>query len=140
MHLKTVTYTSLAALDLTEEDVVAIHQSSARANALEGMTGLLIFNGTHFLQIVEGSSDAIDDLLDRLHRDSRHHGIEIRDERLVDERAFGDWAMEMVRVKSRYYEAREQIAVALPAELPQPVSDRIFRMTQAISGTVALPD
>jgi hypothetical protein len=140
LSLKTVTYTSLATLDLTEDDVTAIHRTAAHSNALEGITGLLIFNGTHFLQIVEGAPQAIDDLLDRLHRDPRHHGIEIRDDRLVEERVFGDWSMELVRVKSRYYEAREQVAVALPPELPTPVSDRIFRMTEAISGTVSLLD
>jgi hypothetical protein len=138
--LKSVTYTSLASLDLGEDDITAIHRTAAQINALEGISGLLIFNGTHFLQIVEGAGDAIDELLVRLRRDRRHHGIEIRDERELEERAFRGWSMEMVRVESRYYEAREEIAQRLPEDIPAAVSDRIFRMTQLISGTVALPD
>ena len=139
LRLKSLTYTSLARLDLTEDGGVAIHREAARQNALDGITGLLVFNGTHFLQILEGSDDAIEDLLQRLRRDRRHEAVEVRDERMIDQRLFGDWSMELVRVKGRYIEAREQVARALPSNLPPPVTERIFRMTEAISGTVELP-
>lgn len=139
MSLKSLTYTSMARLDLTEDDIGNIHRSALQINALEGITGLLIFNGTHFLQIVEGAPQAINDLLARLRDDPRHHGVEIRDERSIEKRFFGDWSMELVRVKSRYVEAREQVAQVLPEDLPGQVTDRIFKMTEAISGTVELP-
>ena len=51
MALKSTTYTSLARLDLEAGDLEAIHRTARDVNALEGITGLLIFNGTHFLQI-----------------------------------------------------------------------------------------
>ncbi len=139
MTLKSLTYTSMARLDLTEADIGDIHRAALQINALEGITGLLVFNGTHFLQIVEGAPLAVDDLLARLFRDPRHHAVEVRDERSIERRFFGDWTMELVRVKGRYVEARDQVAKALPENLPEPVTDRIFRMTEAISGTVELP-
>ena len=139
MHLKSVTYTSMARLDLTEQEVVEIHRTALRSNALDGITGVLIFNGTHFLQIVEGGPSSVDDLLRRLRQDSRHQALEVRDERLVDRRLFGGWSMELVRVKGRYIEAREQVSRALPGDLPTAVTERILRMTEAISGTVELP-
>ena len=55
MDLKSLTYTSFARLDLTAEDLVAIHRTARELNALDGVTGLLIYNGTNFLQIIEGS-------------------------------------------------------------------------------------
>jgi hypothetical protein len=140
VNLKSVTYTSLASLDLSGGDVEAILRSARESNALDGITGLLVFNGTHFMQIVEGAPDAIDDLLDRLRRDPRHSGLEIRDERLIAERFFGGWTMEMVRVKSRYHEAREGLRSALPEALPQEVGDRLVAMTASISGDVELLD
>lgn len=139
LHLKSLTYTSMARLDLTEADVGDIHRAASQTNALEGITGLLIFNGTHFLQILEGAPEAVDELLARLRHDRRHEAMEVRDERDIERRFFGDWSMELVRVKGRYIEAREEVARALPNDLPAPVSDRIFRMTEAISGTVELP-
>ena len=139
MGLKSLTYTSLARLDLTERDLTDIHRSAMTLNALEGITGLLIFNGTHFLQIVEGAPDAVEGLLERLRDDRRHDAIEVRDEQLIEERSFEGWSMELVRVSSRYFEARDTVAQKLPAKLPEQVADRIFRMTAAISQTVELP-
>jgi hypothetical protein len=137
MTLKSLTYTSLAELDLGSADLEAIHRTAREVNALEGITGLLIFNGTHFLQIIEGAPDAIDDLVARLRRDPRHTGFEIRDERMIDARDFPDWSMELVRVSASYFDAKETIAEHLPEATSPQVRDRVIRMTEAISGTVA---
>jgi hypothetical protein len=55
MSLKSLTYTSLAALDLQPADLEAIHRTARDTNALEGVTGILIYNGIHFLQVIEGA-------------------------------------------------------------------------------------
>ena len=133
MDLRSLTYTSLASLDLTADDLQAIHRTAREVNALEGITGLLIFNGTHFLQIVEGTHDALDDLLVRLRRDPRHSGLEVRDERKIKARSFPDWSMELVRVKAGYFEARETITDRLPDTVPEEIQLRLFRMTELIS-------
>jgi len=138
MTLKSLTYTSLASLDLDAEDLEAIHRSAREANALEGITGLLIFNGTHFLQIVEGAPQAIDELVERLRRDPRHNGFEIRDERAIDHRSFADWSMELVRVSASYFEAKDTVTDRLPSEVDAGVRDRVLKMTEAISGTLSL--
>jgi hypothetical protein len=138
MNLKSLTYTSFARLDLAAADLEAIHRTARDVNAIEGITGLLIFNGTHFLQIVEGAEQAIDELVERLRRDRRHTGFEVRDERLVDERSFPDWSMELVRVKASYFKAKEEVARRLPNGVSRDVRDRVIRMTETISGTVAL--
>ena len=137
MSLKSLTYTSLAGLDLNAEDLEAIHRTARDVNALEGITGLLIFNGTHFLQIIEGAPEAIDDLVARLRADKRHSGLEIRDERPISERSFPDWSMELVRVSASFFEARETISERLPDSIAEPVRERVIRMTETISGTVA---
>ena len=138
MSLKSLTYTSLARLDLEASDLEAIHRTALQVNALEGVTGLLIFNGTHFLQIIEGAPDAIDDLVERLRRDRRHSGLEIRDERAVDDRSFPDWTMELVKVSASYFEAKDSVAERLPPSVAPDVRERIVQMTEAISGTVRL--
>lgn len=138
MDLKSLTYTSLARLDLGPDDLEAIHRTARELNALDGITGLLVFNGTHFLQIVEGSQPAIDDLLGRLRKDPRHTGIEIRDERNVEARSFPGWSMELVRVSSSYFEARDVIQDRVPLGVATDVRDRLVRMTELISGTVRL--
>jgi hypothetical protein len=133
MTLKSLTYTSLAAIDLQPDDLEAIHRTARETNALEGVTGMLIFNGVHFLQVIEGAPNAIDDLVERLRRDPRHSGLEIRDEHEAVERVFPDWSMELVRVSSTYFEARETILDRLPANVAAQLRDRVVRMTESIS-------
>ena len=133
MELTSLTYTSLATLDLQSKDLELIHRTARELNALDGITGLLVFNGTHFLQIIEGAQSAIDDLVERLRRDGRHTGFEVRDQRKIDARSFPDWSMELVRVNSSFFEARDTIADCLPDTVPEQIRLRLYRMTELIS-------
>ncbi len=128
MRLKTLTYTSRARLDLGDEDLAAIHQSARHLNALDGISGLLLFDGARFLQIVEGAEDAIDNLVERLRMDPRHSAFEVRDERYVEHRSFPDWSMELVRVSAGFRNARDEVASILPDTVATPVRELVFRM------------
>jgi hypothetical protein len=138
MQFKSVTYTSLAALDLDDEHLRAIHEEAHSLNGIDGISGLLLFNGTHFLQWIEGSPEAVDDLVERLRRDPRHSGFEIRDERMADKRVFGGWSMKLVRVRSSFHLAHEDIVPQLPVALPDHVRERILAMVEKISEDVEL--
>lgn len=129
LRLKTLTYTSRASLDLTDEDLAEIHETARHLNALEGVTGLLLFDGARFLQIVEGGEAAIDDLVERLRGDPRHSAFEMRDERFVDRRSFEDWSMELLRVPAGYRTARDEVATILPDGVAAPVRELILRMS-----------
>ena len=135
MHLKTLTYTSRARLDLTDADLGDIHETARHLNALDGVTGLLLFDGARFLQIIEGSEAALDNLVERLRRDPRHSAFEIRDERRVERRSFADWSMELLRVSAGYKTAREEVATILPAGVSPSVRSLVLRM----SGEMADP-
>ncbi|HEX8191565.1 MAG TPA: BLUF domain-containing protein [Allosphingosinicella sp.] len=129
MQLKSLTYTSRARLDLADADLHDIHREAGQLNALDGITGLLVFDGARFLQIVEGAPDAIDSLVERLRRDTRHAAFEIRDEREVAERSFPHWSMELVRVSAGYLAAREELATSLPPTVTQAVRALALRMS-----------
>ena len=127
MRLKTLTYTSRARIDLGDEDLAAIHQTARHFNALDGISGLLLFDGARFLQIVEGAEDAVDNLVERLRMDPRHSAFEIRDERLVERRSFPDWSMELVRVSAGYGNSKDEVAAVLPAAVPAAVRELVIR-------------
>lgn len=129
MRLKTLTYTSRARLDLGDEDLAAIHQSARHLNALDGISGLLLYDGSRFLQIVEGTEDAVDNLVDRLRMDPRHSAFEVRDERFVDRRSFPDWSMELVRMSAGYRNAKVELATILPLAVAAPVRELVVRMS-----------
>jgi len=135
LRLKTLTYTSRARLDLTDDDLNAIHQTARHLNALDGVTGLLLFDGSRFLQIIEGAEPAIDNLVERLRRDPRHSAFEIRDERFVERRSFADWSMELLRVSAGYKAARDEVATILPADVAVPVRELILKMSGEMSAS-----
>jgi hypothetical protein len=134
LRLKTLTYTSRARLDLRDEDLAAVHETARHLNALDGISGLLLFDGSRFLQIVEGTEDAIDNLIERLRRDPRHSAFEVRDERYVEQRSFPDWSMELMRVSAGYGNAGEEVATMLPAAVAAPVRELVLRMTGQLAG------
>ena len=134
MDLKSLAYTSLARLDLGEGDLRDIHQTARHLNALDGITGLLLFDGLRFMQIIEGSIEAIDNLVERLRRDDRHSAFEIRDERIIEARAFPDWSMELVRVSGGYREAVSELAPILPERMPPAVRDLALGMAAELAG------
>ena len=131
MRLKSLAYTSLARPDLSSADVRAIHQTARHLNALDGVTGLLIYNGRQFLQVIEGAESAINDLLQRLRADPRHSGLTVEDQRFIDDREFPDWAMELAQINIGYLEARSDIADRLPSTLPETVQAKAAEMLAA---------
>lgn len=133
MRLKTLTYTSRARLDLTEGELHDLVRAARRCNALDGITGLLVFDGFRFLQIVEGSEEAVDSLVERLRRDRRHSAFEIRAEQFVEHRSFPSWSMELVRVSAGFMVARDELATKLPASVSPSVRDFAMRMSDELS-------
>lgn len=98
LPLTSVTYVSRAASDLTDDGVFKIYKDALENNSFDGITGLLVYDGTSFVQIIEGTEQALLDLFQRLKRDARHGELIIVDEREIKERSFRDWSMKLLRI------------------------------------------
>lgn len=86
-------YTSIAAPDTTFETLKAILEVSVRTNQEHQVTGMLIFNGTYFMQCIEGPSAAIEQLMANILADPRHHDIVIVGTEKMQKRYFPQWTM-----------------------------------------------
>lgn len=117
--LKSLTYSSIARCGLQRGDLENILDVATARNSREGITGLLVFNGTFFMQIIEGEPEPIDRLLADLRRDVRHSGLVVFDQRGIGQRFFPDWTMELVQVE------RELRLPAMPTQVHQHVSSMI---------------
>ena len=132
MDLKILTYTSWARAGIGPEEVDAIVSSARINNPLDGITGVLIFNGTAFMQILEGSEAAIEGLSSRLASDPRHSNMSIRDSRLIEKRSFPDWSMAYLRLENGKFEGEQEVERALRRDLPQPLRNIVLGLTHAI--------
>jgi hypothetical protein len=135
MELKSLTYTSWARPSISDADIEAILRSARTNNPLEGITGVLIFNGGAFMQILEGSESAVDEMKERLQRDQRHSNFFIREERIIKERAFPDWSMAYLRIERDEFIGEEAVRKALGRVMPEPTRNIIKALTQSVSVT-----
>ena len=62
-------------------------------NLRENITGLLVAGGHRYLQVVEGPTLAIGQLITRIRRDERHFAVTVLVDRRIDQRNFQGWSM-----------------------------------------------
>jgi hypothetical protein len=88
-----ITYISTARLHGADTLLADIERVALRNNAVAGLSGLLLFDGVRFLQVLEGPEDAIAPILADIQADPRHFGMVVLRDRIVDTRGFPAWAM-----------------------------------------------
>ncbi len=86
-------YFSRLAPDQSPACVAAILRVSRVFNARHQLTGLLIFDGLNFCEYLEGASEPVMTLLDRIKRDVRHVDLDIRSCAAIPARLFDHWSM-----------------------------------------------
>lgn len=75
MPTKVVAYVSKPTPGLAVEQVERLMFEARGLNAINGIRGILSFDRRGFLQAIEGTSDAIDELMARILADPRHGDI-----------------------------------------------------------------
>jgi hypothetical protein len=86
-------YVSTAGADLGDKDLEGIHRAAQTNNAANGLTGLLVFTGTQFMQLLEGPRDAVESTFAAICSDPRHHAVARLIAEPSRERSCPDWAM-----------------------------------------------
>ena len=71
---------------------------SEASNREAGITGVLLATETHFLQVLEGGFDDVNELFMHIVRDPRHEKIQLIAFDCVESRLFGGWAMHGVGI------------------------------------------
>lgn len=86
-------YISRVPRDFGEVELGRVLRVSRARNRRDDITGMLIYSDILVLQILEGPEENVRSCYSRICLDPRHSGIEVIDERRVDDRAFSDWSM-----------------------------------------------
>lgn len=91
--LRKIIYSSRAAAPLGENDLYAILRAARANNAAHKITGLLLFINRLFLQVLEGESDAVGEVFERIASDARHSDVRVLRDAAINTRRFPDWSM-----------------------------------------------
>lgn len=105
MGLVRVIYVSTADHAVDTSALQDILEASSRNNESSGLTGMLLYAGGSFMQVLEGEEEAVDATLARMRRDPRHSGVLELDRSPIDERAFAHWRMGYRRLEASDVEA-----------------------------------
>lgn len=76
-----------------DDGIDDILKSAKSHNKDLGITGMLLFKGGVFLQILEGEKEAIEKLYGKIALDLRHEGLKLLVKQEASERIFQDWTM-----------------------------------------------
>ena len=91
-------YASRATEAVNHESLAAILRKSMVNNPGTGVTGVLCFSGSIFLQVLEGGRSQVSTLYNKITRDPRHRDVVLLSYEEVSERSFAGWAMGQVNL------------------------------------------
>lgn len=89
-------YSSQALPSVNEDSVRDILQTSRKNNAQQGITGVLVFGGRVFMQVLEGSERSVLSTYLKILEDTRHSDCRIIHITPTEERLFGQWTMGII--------------------------------------------
>ncbi len=121
MALYRLIYVSQAISGLEYPDLVDILGKSERNNNKVGITGMLSFGDSMFLQVLEGSRRVVSQTYNRILVDKRHVNAELIDFSEIDCRDFGAWSMKVVQL-GNHAEVRNIILKYSSSETFSPIS------------------
>lgn len=131
-QLRSLTYVSTASTPMPQVDFTQLGLEAGRLNALDGITGLLVFNGDRFCQTVEGAPEAIDNLMSRLRGDPRHEDIEIVEDVSIDARRFRSWDMHLFLVPNDRSAALQLASARLDSEVDVAARAKIYATVEGV--------
>ena len=88
-----VVYSSKETRPMAKEDLSNIITTATKNNQRDDITGCLLYQKPYFAQVLEGNSDQLTKLLNRLKCDTRHKNLQISSLISIKNRTFGDWYM-----------------------------------------------
>lgn len=86
-------YSSYTSIQFSDNDLKALLKQSRENNKKSGISGMLLFLGWQFLQLLEGEEEAVKNLYNAICKDERHKSIVLLDEGYTEDRIFPDWYM-----------------------------------------------
>lgn len=90
----------------------------SKKNAPLGITGLLLYSGGHFMQLLEGPESVVGGLFDLIHRDPRHAAVRRLLSKPVSGRLFPQWNMGLLNLDSTASSDLRGLTTALRGALP----------------------
>jgi hypothetical protein len=94
-------YSSAATTEFAEHDIPQLLEKTRAANAISGISGMLLYIEGSFFQVLEGETERVDVLFQSILADPRHKHVTLIIREPLAARSFGEWTMGFATVGSR---------------------------------------
>lgn len=91
--LVSLVYCSSATHPFSEQELADLLAVSRARNSAHDITGMLLYRGGEFVQILEGTRSDVESLMEIIGRDPRHEDVRVLIEEPLHERRFAEWTM-----------------------------------------------
>ena len=125
--LRQLVYRSRATQKMSEPDIDKIVADSEPFNQANDVTGLLLFDGEFFFQVLEGEGDVIHGLFEHIKTDPRHTNIVKVLDSACAKRDFGKWNLRTLILKP------ESQCYWLPSDLTVRRDSRVFSLLNSFA-------
>lgn len=94
-----IIYVSTAAIGFDSDALTALTLHANSKNDKNDITGMLVYNGELFMQLLEGEEQNVSDILDIIAKDKRHTNVTIIRKEDIVARECPDWSMRAFTMK-----------------------------------------
>jgi hypothetical protein len=91
--MRSLVYASRALAPFDDRELLTLLESARARNSAHGVTGMLVYAASSFLQLIEGESDAVQVIWDHIRVDPRHTALRVLQDGPTRDRLFGEWSM-----------------------------------------------
>ena len=91
--LISLVYSSVSTSQMNETDLGQLLAQSRENNSRAGVTGMLLYRGGRFIQVLEGAETTVSALVSRIEADRRHSAVRVLLREPLQRRQFADWTM-----------------------------------------------
>ena len=110
-----LTYVSEPAQEMSFLGLMRLLYHSYLRNTSIGVTGALIFENNRFGQVIEGPRTQIEDLWEKIQKDTRHKNIRLIESKSIENRSFSKWTM-VFQGSEEVAKNLSEVAVAVAVE------------------------
>jgi hypothetical protein len=97
-RLISLVYVRSATRLMSDEELLAMLREAREENRRLGITGMLLYKGGNYMQVLEGPESAVMTLHERIEKDEQHRGMLVLLRMPIAERQFPDWSIGFCKV------------------------------------------
>ena len=99
-------YTSTKSKETGFKEILEISRTAKINNINQKVTGLLVYFNNSFLQVLEGGLKVVNDLFQKISKDTRHKDVLLLEVKKINKKEFENWSMKNVSI-SQYGDIRK---------------------------------